>query len=144
MNGIETYLTLGDLIGMTDTIDNISIENQIKNVEKLKRDYEIIPIKPKLSACCTDEQFKNFPIKLKEYEVSCEVKRVGNNRVREHNNSIDTLIEAFIIEVTDFETIVPEIYKENVLSSAKLRAKNDGNVAMFVYLDEIVGIFDVK
>ena len=123
--------------------NEIDIETLIKNVEKTKLEYEIIPAKPKLSAVHTAEQFKNFPTKLKEYEVSCEVKRVGNNRVRERNNSIDTLIEAFIIEVTGFEIVVPEKYKENVLNAAKTRAKNDGNVAMFVYLDEIVGIFNV-
>ena len=136
-------LSVKTLIEIADS-NETDIVTLIKNVEKLKREYEILPAKPKLSAVHTAEQFKNFPTKLKEYEVSCEAKRTGNNRVRERNNSIDTLLESFIIEVTGFETIVPEIYKENVLSSAKLRAKNDGNVAMFVYLDEIVGIFDVK
>jgi hypothetical protein len=114
---------------MTDN-NNVAIEYQIKNLENLKREYEIIPAKPKLREGCTVEDL-------------CQEIKINNNQVRVYNNSVDSLIEAFIIEVTSFETVVPEKYKENVLNAAKLRAKNDGNVAMFVYLNEIVGIFNV-
>jgi len=119
------------------------IDLLIKTADQLKRIYSIIPSKPKLSEMCTAEDFNKFPIKLKEYEDLCQEIKINNNQVRVYNNSVDSLIEAFIIEVTSFETVVPEKYKENVLNAAKLRAKNDGNVAMFVYLNEIVGIFNV-
>lgn len=140
--GGATILTVEFLLKLTD-MNNIGIENTIKNLNNLKKEYEIIQAKPKLRAGCTAEQFKNFPTKLKEYEDSCKAKKETNKLILEFNNSVDDLIEAFIIEVTSFDTIVPEKYKEGVLNAAKLRAKNDGFVYMFAYLDEIVGIFNV-
>ena len=135
---------------MKKEIKEVSLEEILKSYEYYKPNmsmdklFEIldmfkknIPMKPNIGDITNSNDAFQYANMLREWEIEVE-KRFRLKEV------IDKYFEEFIKKESDFNKIVPTIYKDKIYSIAYRNGKDNGYIGIYRYFCELVDIFRVK
>jgi hypothetical protein len=120
-------------MGVMDTIDH---------ARSFGLDYPIQPNRPILVKKHTSEDVKKYQEELSEYEIKYSTYQEEYEKIRNHNNDIEYILEEYIKDVSGLYTIVPKQYQDKLYAKAYSDGHSAGIYEVYGCLTSLIYIFE--